>query len=34
MTEDGGILRSVTSAKPGQTIRTKLLDGEIASTVQ
>jgi exodeoxyribonuclease VII large subunit len=34
MAEDGGILRSVKSAKPGQTIRTKFLDGELTSTVQ
>jgi exodeoxyribonuclease VII large subunit len=33
LTEDGGILRSAKSAKPGQTLRTKLIDGEITSTV-
>ncbi|MEP2777029.1 MAG: exodeoxyribonuclease VII large subunit [Luteolibacter sp.] len=30
---DGKILRSTAAAKPGQTLRTKLIDGEITSTV-
>lgn len=34
MTADGTILRSTKTLKPGQTLRTKLLDGEIRSTVQ
>jgi exodeoxyribonuclease VII large subunit len=34
MDGDGKILRSVKSAKPGQTIRTRLIDGELVSTVQ
>lgn len=34
LTEDGTILRSTKSAKPGQILRTKLLDGEVASTVR
>jgi exodeoxyribonuclease VII large subunit len=34
LAEDGSILRSANSAKPGQIIRTKLIDGEIASTVK
>jgi exodeoxyribonuclease VII large subunit len=29
--EDGGIVRSVKDVKPGQTLRTKLADGEILS---
>lgn len=33
LAEDGTILRSVKSAKPGQILRTKLLDGEISSSV-
>lgn len=31
---NGKILRSVKTAKPGQEIRTKLIDGEVISTVQ
>jgi len=34
LAEDGSILRSAKSAKPGQILRTKLIDGEIASTVK
>ena len=34
ITEDGGIVRSTAEAKPGQTIRTRLIDGELVSTVQ
>jgi exodeoxyribonuclease VII large subunit len=34
LAEDGSILRSKKSAKPGQIIRTKLIDGEITSTVK
>ena len=30
----GKILRSTTTLKPGQKIRTKLIDGEITSTIQ
>jgi exodeoxyribonuclease VII large subunit len=34
LTEDGKILRSAKKAKPGQSLRTKLIDGEVRSTVQ
>ncbi len=34
LSEDGKILRSTTEAKSGQTLRTKLIDGEITSTAQ
>jgi len=34
MDADGGILRSTESAKPGQTIRTRLIDGELISTIR
>ena len=34
MNEDGGILRSAKSAKPGKTIRTRLIDGELISVVK
>ena len=30
---DGSILRSAKAAKPGQILRTKLIDGEVVSTV-
>lgn len=33
LTEDGSILRSAKSAQPGQILRTKLIDGDISSTV-
>lgn len=33
MDENGTILRSTKSAKPGQTIRTRLIDGELVSTI-
>jgi exodeoxyribonuclease VII large subunit len=33
LNEDGSILRSAQSAKPGQILRTKLIDGDVASTV-
>ena len=34
LNEDGSILRSVKSAKSGQILRTKLIDGEIVSSVR
>jgi len=34
MAEDGRIIRSTASAKPGQTIRTRLIDGELVSTIR
>ncbi len=34
LNEDGSILRSVKAAKPGQILRTKLIDGEIVSSVR
>jgi exodeoxyribonuclease VII large subunit len=34
LNEDGSILRSVKSAKSGQILRTKLIDGEIVSAVR
>ena len=33
LSPDGTVLRSSKSAKPGQVLRTMLLDGEISSTV-
>lgn len=33
LTEDGSILRSAKSAQPGQILRTKLIDGDLSSTV-
>jgi exodeoxyribonuclease VII large subunit len=33
LNEDGSILRSAQSAKPGQILHTKLIDGDVASTV-
>lgn len=33
LTEDGKILRSITEAKPGTRLRTKIIDGEITSTI-
>eukprot|EP00903_Cladosiphon_okamuranus_P003663 g3661.t1 len=33
LSEDGSILRSTENLLPGQTIRTKLIDGEITSTI-
>jgi exodeoxyribonuclease VII large subunit len=34
MDGDGNIIRSVKSAKPGQTIRTKFIDGELVSDIR